>query len=310
MSYIELFNIRKTYNQEVVLDIDRLTIKLNCVVAFMGYSGSGKSTLINILSLIDIPDTLYKGGKKPKIVFFIDNKVNIEITYDDKNAIVTDLNTKKILEVLDIRSKLFGYIFQKHYLHNNFTVMQNIQIPLIVENKQIKKSKMQDILSSINLPKSSLLKYPDNLSGGQAQRASILRGMAKDSNILIADEPTSSLDINNARLVLDSIIKNIKDSIDKSILWVTHDIYLISEYADEIIVLFDGKVIEQSKNPGVGCEDKISSFLTPKDDKKIQNVSFDFEKEELGIFNKVRYVFNYAYKELFKTNIKPTSDFL
>ena len=169
---------------------------------------------------------------------------------------------------------------------------------------------MQDILSSINLPKSSLLKYPDNLSGGQAQRASILRGMAKDSNILIADEPTSSLDINNARLVLDSIKKNIKDSIDKSILWVTHDIYLISEYADEIIVLFDGKVIEQSKNPGVGCEDKISSFLTPKDNKKIQNVSFDFEKEELGIFNKVRYVFNYAYKELFKTNIKPTSDFL
>jgi len=308
---IEIYNIKKTYDGNIpALEIKELIIPFGSVVALMGYSGSGKSTFINIISLIDVPDMVFDKENAPKIIFNLSDDRYV-ITYKNDKIIAKDSKNKTINEV-DIRAKVFGYIFQKHYLHNNFTVEQNIQIPLIIENVQCEKLNIEKSLEFLNLPKSKAYEYPDNLSGGEAQRASILRGVIKDSQILVADEPTSSLDVVNAKHILGSFKNQVKDKGDnKLIIWVTHDIHLIAQYSDNIIVLSGGKIVNDGvvPNPGRGNEDKISSFLNTKDIVEEESSMLEFKKIDLDLMPKAKYVLNYAYKGLFKSKFNPTFDF-
>ena len=124
-------------------------------------------------------------------------------------------------------------------------------MPLIIGQYESSTQTIPHLLEQINLPTSAIDKYPDNLSGGQAQRASILRGIIKQSPILIADEPTSSLDIRNSKEVLAKL-KNEKASKNNELfIWVTHDIHLIAQFANHIIFLSDGKVVKDEHNNGI-----------------------------------------------------------
>ena len=92
----------------------------------MGYSGSGKTTFINILSLIDVPDMEYSKGENPKIVFNLSKNDIYTITYLNEKIVAKD-NNGNIVDGASVRAKIFGYIFQKPHMHDNFTVKQNIQ---------------------------------------------------------------------------------------------------------------------------------------------------------------------------------------
>jgi putative ABC transport system ATP-binding protein len=309
---IELYNIKKSYDDDIpALKIKKLIIPFSGIVVIMGYSGSGKTTFVNILGLIDVPDMDFEEGKKPKIIFNLSEDEIYTITYYNNKIVARD-NKNNILNEVDIRAKIFGYIFQKPYMHDNFTVNQNIQTPLIIENSQCDEKSIEKSLEFLNLSKNKKNEYPDNLSGGEAQRTSILRGIIKNSNILIADEPTSSLDIINSKHIL-SFLRHQVDTKnkDKIIIWVSHDIHLISRYAKGILVLSGGKLVyeEVRENPGIENEHKISSFLSTKDSLKEEDISFSFSKIKLNIWDKTKYIFGYAYRGLFKKNLNPTFDF-
>ena len=159
-NYIELFNVKKTYNEEVALDVPYLKIPLGGILAVIGYSGSGKSTFVNILSLIDTPDELYsqngnETGRKPKIVFGF-NDETFTATYDDNKINIVNQNGEPS-DPIWLRAHLFGYVFQKHYLHTNFTISQNISIPLILENKKLEEDNISHSLEQVNLDRKSVV---------------------------------------------------------------------------------------------------------------------------------------------------------
>ena len=318
-NYIELSNIKKTYNTEVALDVEHLVIPLGGILSVIGYSGSGKSTFVNILSLIDTPDKMYSqeanAKKQPKIVFCFNQDI-FTVTYSDSKINIINQNGAPS-DPIWLRAHLFGYIFQKHYLHTNFTISQNISIPLILENKKLEEGNISHSLEQVNLQDSTIDKYPDQLSGGQAQRASILRGLVKKSAILIADEPTSSLDISNSHNVLKRLQGQYSaDNPHALLVWVTHDIHLITQYADTILVLSGGKVREEKIFPNPKEENAISALfahesLTKEEHKQEQNKQkyFSFDKVSLSLLDRIKYIYNYAYKELFYSPLKPTFDF-
>ncbi len=312
MNSIELYNIKKTYDGNMpALKIKELIIPLGGILSIMGYSGSGKTTFVNILSLIDVPDMEFLDGEKPKIIFNLNEDNIYTITYSNNKIIAKD-NNDLILNEIDIRAKVFGYIFQKPYMHDNFSIKQNIQTPLIIENTQCNEDSLENALEFLNLPKNKKNEYPNNLSGGEAQRASILRGIIKDSKILIADEPTSSLDVVNSKHVLDFLKNKVHTKKnDKVIIWVSHNIHLISSYADNILVLSGGELVHKKviKNPGEGCENEIASFLSTKNIEQKEKIECSFNKKKLNLLDKAKYVFGYAYKGLFKKNFNPTFDF-
>ena len=318
-NYIELFNIKKTYNAEVALDVEHLIIPLGGILSVIGYSGSGKSTFVNILSLIDTPDEIYSqeanAKKQPKIVFCF-NQETFTVTYNDNKIRIVNQNGANS-DPIWLRAHLFGYVFQKHYLHTNFTISQNISIPLILENKKLEEGNISHTLKQVNLQDSTTDKYPDQLSGGQAQRASILRGLVKKSAILVADEPTSSLDIANAHNVLKRLQGQYStDNPNALLVWVTHDIHLIAKYADTILVLSGGKIKEEKIFPNPKEENTISSLFAHEPIAKEQHKQerekqehFSFNKVSLSLLDRVKYIYNYAYKELFYSPLKPTFDF-
>ena len=177
---------------------------------------------------------------------------------------------------------------------------------------QCDEGNIENALIFLNLPKDKKDEYPDNLSGGEAQRASILRGIVKNSKILIADEPTSSLDAVNSNHTLNFLRNKVTiGGKNEVIIWVSHDIHLISRYANSILILSDGELVhsEAIKNPGIGNESKISSFLSTNSVLKEKDFLFSFSKKKLDIWDKIKYIYGYAYKGLFKKNINPTFDF-
>lgn len=196
--------------------------KINCeidngkFVAIVGASGSGKSTLLNIIGALEKPT----GG-------------NVEI--DGVNLYSLSSN-----ELADYRNKYFGYVFQAFYLESNFTVLDNVAMPLLIkgDGKKDREGKAKEIIVKLGLSDKTneLVK---NLSGGQRQRVAIARAIVNDPTIILADEPTGNLDTANG----DAVVKLLRDIADigKSVIMVTHNLDS-AKIADMIIELKDGKI--------------------------------------------------------------------
>ena len=210
-------NIKKKYNnQEVLRGID-LKIDKNEFVVILGASGSGKSTLLNILSGLEKSDS----G---------------EVVYDNES--ISDYSEKQLTK---FRKDKIGFVFQQYYLLNNLTIEQNVKVGAnLADNKEY-----VDIIKDLGL-EDKLSKYPNELSGGEQQRVSIARALAKKPTVLFLDEPTGALDEETGRKILEYLLK-LKDKSHFTMIMVTHN-ENIAELANKIIHVGSGRVTSIVEN--------------------------------------------------------------
>ncbi|QUW27286.1 ABC transporter ATP-binding protein [Bacillus cereus] len=214
---IQLVNVAKGFgknNFSALKDIN-LTIEKGEMIAIMGPSGSGKSTLLNIIGLIDSPSA----GK-----YFLDGM--------DTSTLKSNYHKYRNMEV--------GFVFQNFSLLDDYTVVENVMLPLVYRRishkKRMKISK--EMLKMVGLER-HINKYPYELSGGEQQRTAIARALAQDTKIILADEPTGALDQENGKKIM-SILKEINKQ-GKTVLVVTHD-QKVAAYCQRTIRLLDGNI--------------------------------------------------------------------
>lgn len=190
-------------------------------VVILGPSGSGKSTFLNVLSTLDKPSS----GE----VIYAETKVN----YKDRKQITS------------IRKDTMGFVFQAYHLMPNLTVEENVMIGSYLSTKKVN---VDEILDAVGLGHKKN-KYPFQLSGGEQQRVSIARALAKESNVMFCDEPTGALDTKTGIMILE-LLKNIQQNRNLSVVIVTHN-NQIAEIADRVIRMKDGEIISDYRNERV-----------------------------------------------------------
>ncbi len=217
-------SINKSFYNPVKIDVlKEVTFNLNKgeYVSIIGRSGSGKSTLLYILSTMD---TDYTGD------LFIDG-----ISIRDKSE----------KELAAIRNEKIGFVFQFHYLLNEFTTLKNVMLPGFKLNKLSEEElehNAYEFLKDLGIEKLAL-KMANQLSGGEKQRVAIARAMINDPKIIMCDEPTGNLDSKNADIVFN-IFKELTEEFNKTILVVTHDLEF-AKNTGRTIELGDGRIISE-----------------------------------------------------------------
>ena len=199
----ELKNISKEYRTkaETINVLKNINLKLNQgdFVSIQGKSGSGKTTLLNIIGLLDTP-------------------TSGELKFDNNNINYSNEKIKNI-----IRNKKIGFVFQFHYLLNEFTALENVMIPALIDTKLNKiqlRSKAKELLELVELGH-RIDHKPLELSGGEKQRVAIARALINDPNIILADEPTGNLDLETSETISE-LFKKINEEKQQTIVIVTH----------------------------------------------------------------------------------------
>lgn len=214
---IEVRDIVKSYgsstNKNQVLRGISLEIEDRAFTVILGASGSGKSTFLNVISGLERPDS---GSVKY-------NSLDITTISDD--------------ELTKFRKENVGFIFQQYYLLPNMTVEKNVRMGADLANN----TDYREIIEAVGLG-SKMKKYPSELSGGEQQRVSVARALAKKPKVLFLDEPTGALDEQTGRQVLDYICKLHKE-LGFAIVMVTHN-QNIAEMADTVVKMNSGKIAD------------------------------------------------------------------
>ena len=219
---IKLINATKIYRgssyETTALDNINIIINEGDFLAVMGPSGSGKTTFLNIIGCMD----KLTSGK----YYFND----------------IDISNYSSAQLTDIRKNYIGFVFQNFALIQDFTIYENIEIPLKEKNikKKERKSRMEDTMEMLGIMGLGN-KLPSQLSGGQQQRVAIARTLVSGNNIIMADEPTGALDQNTSRELMDIFCKLNKKG--KTIIIITHDCK-VAEYAKRIVRIEDGKIVK------------------------------------------------------------------
>lgn len=208
---IEAKDLVKTYQNGkgrlVVLDNINIQIRENSIISIIGESGAGKSTLLNVLSSLDVFD---KG------------ELNIE------GSNIKNFSEKQLCS---IRNSSIGFIFQFHHLLPDFNVRENILMPAWINKNYEKDKKVDELLKNFGLEKISH-KYPNEISGGEKQRAAILRSIINDPKVLFADEPSGNLDEKNSMKLID-LFESINRSLGTSIVLTTHNPHIANMGSDK-----------------------------------------------------------------------------
>ena len=245
MSILSVNAVQKIYttrlrgNKVQALKNVSFSIEEGEYVAIMGESGSGKTTLLNILAALDKP-------------------TSGSVMLEEK-----DIFKIKESELATFRRDNIGFVFQEFNLLDNFSVEDNIYLPLVLANKDYNqmKSRLEPMAEKLGI--SDLLKkYPYEISGGQKQRVSVARALITNPKIILADEPTGALDSKSADELL-----GVFDKINKmgqSILMVTHSVKAAS-HANRVLFIKDGEVFHQiyrGENTNIQLYQSISDTLT------------------------------------------------
>ena len=195
-----------------------LKVKVGETLAIVGPSGAGKSTLLNLIGCLD---SFQKGRL---------------------NVMGLDVSRISIEDLSSFRNKHLGFIFQLHNLLPEFTALENIMIPLLIRriNKKEATDRAMQLIQRFNLEERAHHK-PTELSGGECQRISVARAMVTNPDIILADEPTGSLDSKNSRLLAEALLE-LGEENNATIIVVTHDIS-IAEMTQRVISLVDGDII-------------------------------------------------------------------
>ena len=217
---ISLKNIKKAFylGEEKINALYNISLDVQKgdFIAIIGPSGSGKSTLMNILGLLDVPDS----G---------------EYILDDKE--ISKLSDNELAE---IRNKKIGFVFQNFNLLPKMNAIENIQVPLFYRGMSDKESRQRayEVLEKVGL-KGREKHLPSQLSGGQQQRVAIARAIAGNPEIILADEPTGALDSKTSEEVMEQLKKLNENG--QTIILITHDIN-VAKKAKKIIKILDGKL--------------------------------------------------------------------
>jgi putative ABC transport system ATP-binding protein len=217
---IEIHGLKKSYEngQIVALNGVDLEIKKGEFVSIIGPSGSGKSTLLNMLGALDVAD---EGTVK-----------------------VAGVDLTRTKDLSTFRSQEIGFVFQLHNLIPNLTALENVQIPMLetpISGKKMEERAME-LLRSVEL-EDKINQKPTKLSGGQRQRVAIARALVNHPSIILADEPTGSLDSKTGDIILN-ILKDLHKKENVTLIMVTHEPY-VANMAERIITVRDGKIIEE-----------------------------------------------------------------
>lgn len=215
---ITISNITKSFGSLQVLKGINLTINKGEVVSIVGPSGAGKTTLLQIIGTLDKPD----GG-------------SISINGQD----VTSLSQKKLA---DFRNRHIGFVFQFHQLLPEFTALENVMIPALIAgtSRREAKEKAMSLLDMLGLSSRASHK-PSELSGGEKQRVAVARALVNNPDVVLADEPSGSLDSENKK-ELHQLFFDLRDRLGQTFVIVTHD-EALAAITDRTINMRDGKII-------------------------------------------------------------------
>jgi lipoprotein-releasing system ATP-binding protein len=221
---LEARHITKDFHDHVtvrVLDDISFAVNKGEFVSVTGKSGCGKSTLLYVLSTMD---TDYDG----------------EVFIDDES-----MKNKNQKQLAKVRNEKIGFVFQFHYLVNEFNVLRNVMLPALKLNRyseeQIEKRALEK-LAMLDI-KNLAVKKVNKLSGGEKQRVAIARALINDPHIIMGDEPTGNLDKKNSEIVFD-IFRHLSREFNQTLLVVTHDTGF-AEKTDRIIEMEDGRILNQ-----------------------------------------------------------------
>ncbi|MCS4534938.1 ABC transporter ATP-binding protein [Corynebacterium sp. HS2168-gen11] len=221
------FKVRGQRGEKSVLravDNVSFTVKKGTTLALVGESGSGKSTVANmVLNLLDPTSgkVFYKG---------------------------TDLSTLNDRELFEMRSKL-QVVFQNPYgsLDPMYSIYRCIEEPLLVHkvgNRKEREARVAELLDMVAMPRSAMRRYPNELSGGQRQRIAVARAFALHPEVVVLDEAVSALDVLVQNQILQ-LLADLQHEMDATYLFITHDLAVVRQTADDVVVMQKGKVVEQ-----------------------------------------------------------------
>ena len=218
-NFLELKNIQKSFTTEKKINVLKglsKKFRLGKIYSIMGPSGSGKSTLLNLISLIDKPSS--------GLIRFDNCEINF--SEQGKNDI--------------FRAKKIGIVYQQNNLLTDFTALENVYFASLSlnNNKKLALTKAEKLLKKIGLSH-RLNHFPSQLSGGEAQRVAIARAIINDPQIILADEPTGSLDINTAKDIFKLLNKQKRP--DRIIIFATHNRFFAKK-ADYLLEMRDGGI--------------------------------------------------------------------
>jgi putative ABC transport system ATP-binding protein len=214
---IEIQNLKKSYDDGKIKALNGLdlTVKKGEFLSIMGPSGSGKSTLLNMIGALDVAD--------------------------EGTITVAGIDLKQNKSLNEFRSKEIGFVFQMHNLIPNLTVLENVEIPMY--ETSLSASQMEEraleLLKSVNL-EDKKDQIPTKLSGGERQRVAIARALVNHPSIILADEPTGSLDSKTGDKIL-GLMRDLHEKENVTLVMVTHEPY-VGNMADRIINVLDGKI--------------------------------------------------------------------
>ncbi|MFH1939101.1 MAG: ATP-binding cassette domain-containing protein [bacterium] len=249
-------NLKKVYNDKIVIDVDNLNFQEGKIYAIVGPNGSGKTTLLNILNLLEKPDE----GQ----IFFYDQEIT----------------NKSNSDTLEIRRRM-TLVNQDPFLFHS-TVYDNIAYGLKIRSipSKVQKSRIRSALNIVGLSGFKDRKA-NQLSGGEAQRVVIARALVIEPEVLFLDELTANIDQKHIDVV-ERIIKKIKKDIKTTVIFTTHDLSQAYRLADEVISLLDGKIIKQVpenllRGEIIEEEDGLKWFKT------MGNIKFAIVSEKVGL---------------------------
>lgn len=224
MEFLNIEDLCKVYgateNEVTALDHVSLTIEKGEFTAIIGSSGSGKSTLLHAIAGVDVPTSgkIYLNGQ------------DVYAQSNEKLAI--------------FRRRQVGLIYQFHNLIPTLNVVENITLPILMDRRKVNRERLNDLLDLLGLQERST-HLPNQLSGGQQQRVAIGRALMNAPAVMLADEPTGSLDSRNGQEIM-RLLKQSHTRYHQTLLIVTHD-ENIALQADRIITIADGKVVRDAR---------------------------------------------------------------
>lgn len=217
---IEIKDLKKRYDEGKITALSGLNLKIKKgeFVSIMGPSGSGKSTLLNMIGALDTADS---------------GRIRVA---------GIDLTIKKDLS--QFRSQEIGFVFQMHNLIPNLNVLENVEIPMFENNLNSKQMQERalELLKAVGL-EDKIRQTPNKLSGGERQRVAIARALVNHPSIILADEPTGSLDSKTGDIIL-KLLRDLHEQENVTLVMVTHEPY-VAKMADRIVYVRDGKVSDE-----------------------------------------------------------------
>lgn len=219
---IEVKNIRKRFGELEVLKSVSLTVEDKEIVSIVGKSGAGKTTLLQIIGTLDKPS--------------------------DGSILIDGIDVLRLSEreLAEFRNHHIGFIFQQHQLLPEFTALENVMMPALIAGESAKESALraEELLRKLDLRERTEHK-PNELSGGEKQRVAAARAMMMNPNVILADEPTGSLDEQNKKELSELLLK-MRSEFGQTIIIVTHDKDLAA-ISDRVLEIRGGEIVESKK---------------------------------------------------------------